>query len=124
VYAVWFNVLPTDSVGEWNPEILSDWRVTEFWDAEGALGDWFGKHRDQMELGLFGGAVVWDAALVFGPEAMWDEIPHPLGGVRLYDHRRPSRAAAESRSHLDRQPDGVIPQPGPATSALWCQLGS
>ncbi len=79
MYAVWFNVLPSDSSGEWNPEILSDRRVTEFWDAERALGDWFGEHSEQMELGFFGGAVfVWDASLVFGPEATWDEIPHPL----------------------------------------------
>ena len=78
MYAVWFNVLPTDSVGEWNPEILSDGRVTEFWDDEGALGDWFGQHREEMELGFFGGAVVWDASLLFGPEATWQEIPQPL----------------------------------------------
>lgn len=78
VYAVWFNVLPTDSVGQWDPEILSDERVTEIWDAEGGLAGWFGDNRDAMGFGFFGGALVWDAGFVFGPEATWEEIPLPL----------------------------------------------
>ena len=78
VYAVWFNVLPTDSVGGWEPEILSDRRVTEFWDAEGAVGEWFGEKREELQLGFFGGPVVWDASLLFGPEASWQELPGPL----------------------------------------------
>jgi len=78
VYAVWFNVLPTDSIGQWNAAILTDPRVTEYWDADGVLGDWFGENRRQMELGFLGGAIVWDASLLFGPEATWDQIPGPL----------------------------------------------
>lgn len=78
VYAVWFNVLPTDSLGQWNPKILSDGRATEFWDAEGALGEWFGDNRDQMGFGFFGDATVWDAGFLFGPEATWEKIPQPL----------------------------------------------
>lgn len=78
VYAVWFNVLPTDSIGQWDAEILSDPRVTEYWDDEGALGDWFGEHRDEMDLRFLGGAVVWDASMLFGPEATWEEVPAPL----------------------------------------------
>lgn len=71
-------MLPTDSVGQWDSEILTDARVTEFWDAEGALGDWFGQQRERMALDFFGGAVVWDASLLFGPGAAWEEVPHPL----------------------------------------------
>ncbi len=78
MYAVWFNVLPGDSVGEWNSEILTDRRVTEYWDPDGVVGRWFGDRRDELDLRFLGGHLVWDASLLFGPDASWQALPEPL----------------------------------------------
>ena len=98
VYAVWFNMLPTDSLGGWDPTILSDQRVTEFWDAKRAVGEWFGEKRKQLELGFFPGFIVWDASLLFGPEASWQELPVPLEsfGYTIIGDRRSLRKSLEA----------------------------
>jgi hypothetical protein len=70
-------MLATDARSEWSPQVLADERVTHFWDEERILGTWL------AERGLGGtsfSGVVWDAFLVFGPEAGWGTEPGPLRG--------------------------------------------
>lgn len=78
IYAVWFNQLPGDSRGAWDEALLDDPRVTEYWDESRLTGPWFFEHRDAIGFEFFGGAVVWDSSLLFGPEATWSETPGPI----------------------------------------------
>ena len=78
MYAVWFNMLPGDSRGEWEPGILTDPRVVEYWDPHRALGQLLGDRRDDLGIRFLGGPVVWDASLLFGPDAQWNDLPGPV----------------------------------------------
>lgn len=75
---MWFNMLPADARERWDPSLLTDPRVVHYWDAEAEIGRWFGEHRDEIGFSYFSGAVVWDAYLLFGPDAEWREVPVPL----------------------------------------------
>lgn len=78
VYAVWFSVFPTDSRESWPRELLSDWRVLHFWDEGRIVGRWFGEHP---AYGTFQeDRILWDAWLLYGPEARWSEKPSHLVG--------------------------------------------
>ena len=44
VYAVWFNMIPTDARSEWPTDRLADSRVTHFWDAQKVAGRWYASH--------------------------------------------------------------------------------
>ncbi len=69
-------ILPTDERSQWDEELLNDPRVTHLWDEERAAGQWF---ADPNNLGLqYPGRVMWDAFLLFGPEARWDDAPSHL----------------------------------------------
>lgn len=78
VYAVWLPILPSDSRSEWDPSVLDDKRVAEFWDRDLVVGTWFGRHLDELGAGEQTGGVYWDAFLVFDEDARWDEVPSPL----------------------------------------------
>jgi hypothetical protein len=69
VYAVWFPVLGGDRRSTWDPELLSDPRVTNYWDETGMVSRWLAERADQLELSGFGGGTLWDAYLVFLPDA-------------------------------------------------------
>ncbi len=72
-------MLATDARDEWDPGIFDDPRAVDFWDEERVLGSWF---ADPANLGLDQlGPILWDAFLVFGPEARWDREPSPLVSV-------------------------------------------
>lgn len=74
VYAIWLPMLPTDSRPRWDDHVLNDPRVIHLWDEERVTGRWFADH------GLGDGPVTWDAYLLFGPDARWDETPpDPVG---------------------------------------------
>jgi hypothetical protein len=60
VFAVWVNVLGSDARRFWDPSILSDQRVANLWDTNGAIARWFGK-RD-------GSGFAWDVYYVLGLE--------------------------------------------------------
>lgn len=75
VYVVWMPMLPTDARSKWDPEYLSDRRVSHFWDEERIAGLWFAR-AGVGGLGYAG--VVWDAYLLFAPQASWDDEPGPL----------------------------------------------
>ena len=67
VYAVWMPVLASDGRTEWEGRILSDPRVTHSWDQELDTGFWFADEGFG-----FAGTVLWDALLVYGPDARWE----------------------------------------------------
>ena len=69
VYAVWFNMIPTDARSEWPTDRLADSRVTHFWDAQKVAGRWYASHvtrpgSDRVE---------WDAFFLYGRPARWPD---------------------------------------------------
>lgn len=71
-------MLPGDSRERWDPTLLTDPRVVHYWDTEGDIGRYFGENQDAIGFRYFSGATVWDAYLLFGPEAKWTDVPTPL----------------------------------------------
>jgi len=71
-------MLPGDSRVRWDPSLLTDPRVVHYWDIEAEIGRWFGQNQDAIGFSYFSGAVVWDAYLLFGPQAQWTDVPNPL----------------------------------------------
>ena len=84
VYAIWFSMYPTDRRELWPADILTDSRVEEYWDDAKNVGTWYAERLSEMRdtvapgsSGL-GGPILWDAYLVYGPEARWDDAPSGL----------------------------------------------
>lgn len=73
VYAVWLPVLWSDFRWTWRP-VLTDSRVTNFWDGRGEVGRWFLPNVTHRE----GARIEWDAYFVYPPAARWDTLPAPL----------------------------------------------
>jgi hypothetical protein len=71
---VWLPVLAGDSREGLDPTVLEDARVKQFWDSQQAAGRWFARRAN---LGL-NPPLLWDAYLVFGPQARWRRVPQPL----------------------------------------------
>lgn len=72
VLSVWFDMLPGDSRQFLDTRVLSDPRVTYYWDQDKVTGRWFSDH-------VTGGkGVTWDAYFLYGPDARWDLSPEPL----------------------------------------------
>jgi hypothetical protein len=59
VFVVWLTALGGDSRNFWDPELLSDARAVHLWDADRAIGPWFGA-RD-------GSGYSWDVYYLYGP---------------------------------------------------------
>ena len=74
VYAIWFNMYPGDHRSKWDDTLIADPRVTRLWDEQKIVGRWLVDHG----VVDYAGEVLWDAYLLFGPEAIWDEMPAPL----------------------------------------------
>ena len=75
VFAVWFALLGPDSSSV-DTSHLDDPRVIHYWDSEGDVSAFLTDHAEQLGLpeeGLF-----WDAYLLFGPDADWEEVPTQL----------------------------------------------
>lgn len=88
VYVVWSNQLPSDSRGGWDPGLLDDPRVTEYWDGQGVAARWLFENREAIGFEYFGGAAVWDSSLLFGPDATWDSVPRPIEHLGYTVNRR------------------------------------
>ncbi len=71
-------MLPGDSRERWDPTLLTDPRVVHYWDTEADIGRYFGQNQAAIGFTYFSGAIVWDAYLLFGPEAQWIDVPTPL----------------------------------------------
>ena len=78
VTAVWFNMLFSDSRESWDPNLLTDPRVTHYWDPDQDIGRWFDQNEQVIGFEFNKGPVVWDSFLLFGPEATWSGFPAPL----------------------------------------------
>jgi len=65
-----------DARSAWPASLLTDPRVVHFWDEQKVVGTWFGKQPDYT--GLSNGSVLWDAFLLYGAEARWDDKPSHL----------------------------------------------
>jgi len=69
-------MLPGDSRSNWDPSLLDDPRVTQFWDGDRIAGRWLADHRTG---GLERPAgVVWDAFLGFAASSRWHSEPSDL----------------------------------------------
>ncbi len=91
IYAIWFNMYPGDERSKWDASLITDSRVTLFWDQEKVAGRWFREHN----IADCDAEILWDAFLLFGPEAEWDDVPAPLisWGVPVYHRREDLKAA-------------------------------
>lgn len=76
VYVIWLATFPGDHRRAWDASLITDPRVTHFWDEEGTVGRWFG----EQHYGLQGRSVpvVSDVYYLYGAEAVWDRVPLPL----------------------------------------------
>ena len=72
LYVVWFNMLPGDSRGRLDTRVLSDARVSNFWDEQKLVGRWFSDHVAKRQ------GITWDAFFLYGPDARWQSEPGPL----------------------------------------------
>ncbi len=73
VYAIWFNMLITDHRSRWDDALLTDDRVTHFWDQPKEVGRWYASQGNYPF-----GDVAWDIYFLYGPEAEWSQAPEPL----------------------------------------------
>lgn len=106
VYAIYFEVVPGDqgAKSRIDPDTLfDDPRVTVFWDDEQVAGRWFednvtkvGRRQGQE------GRVEWDAFILFGPKAKWDEK-----GAEVVSW---GRTLYQERDRLARDLDAVLRQ--------------
>ena len=84
VYAVWFSMMPADSRAKWSANLLADSRVLHRWDEPKAVGTWFAPRTNAIKPQLAPGAawgdgeILWDAYLLYGAAARWDEVPTSL----------------------------------------------
>ena len=84
VYAVWLPMLGGDAREEWNGTTMPDARVTHFWDGELQVGRWFAQQVDGYD------GVAWDIHYLYGPDAVWKNVPSPLvgSGRTIYAERQ------------------------------------
>lgn len=70
-------MIPTDAraAWRWTGNVITDPRVTHFWDDQKVLGRWFAALDNPEESDP---GIVWDAYYLYGPEAQWDANPEPL----------------------------------------------
>ena len=84
VYAVWFSMFGSETRENWPSEALTDPRVVHYWDDEKTVGRWYAERMSAMEntrapgSSPLRGNVLWDAYLVYGPDARWAESPSHL----------------------------------------------
>lgn len=73
VYAVWLEMLASDSREGWDDSLLADRRVEHFWDEKRAVGRALVGPLD------YPGPIVWDAYAVYAPDARWGDKPAGAG---------------------------------------------
>ncbi|HVA24709.1 MAG TPA: hypothetical protein VMW62_09965 [Chloroflexota bacterium] len=71
VYVVWFSMLPGDSRQFLDTKLLSDPRVTNYWDQQKVIGTWYSQHVTHQR------GTTWDAFFLYGPNAQWTDVPQP-----------------------------------------------
>jgi hypothetical protein len=80
VYTVWLPELG-GSRGAWDPSVLPDHRVVNYWDGDELVALWYAAHVADRP------GIVWDAFFLYGPAARWRSVPGPLvaGGGTVID---------------------------------------
>jgi hypothetical protein len=68
-------VLFSDARSTWDESLMPDPRASHFWDEERVTGIWF---NEQGYLAAYNLGLVYDAYILFGPEAKWDSKPSPV----------------------------------------------
>jgi hypothetical protein len=92
VYAVWFDMVWTDSRRRWPERLMSDPRVVHFWDEEKALGRWYSPRVSDGE------HIVWDTFLLYSPGSTLESPVDSLlaAGATIIDAREELRKAIEA----------------------------
>ena len=89
VYAVWFNMLASDSESKWPAKLLADKRVTHYWDDGRVVGTWYGENVTAKKPGH----VEWDMYFLYSADSEWGDD----GPTELISH---GRTIVESRDQL------------------------
>lgn len=63
---MWLPTLPGDTKALIDQRVLSDPRVTYYWDPNRIVGDWFSQRVTHQP------GTTWDAFFLYGAEARWD----------------------------------------------------
>jgi hypothetical protein len=69
VDVVWLPMLPGDSRQLIDQRVLSDPRVTYFWDPNRIVGNWYSRAVTQQP------GTTWDAFFLYDARARWDSTP-------------------------------------------------
>ena len=67
--AVWFDMVRSDNRSRWQPDLLTDPRVTHFWDTDKLVGTWYGENVTVQEPGH----VEWDMFFLYDRGVEWSE---------------------------------------------------
>jgi len=73
VYAVWFNMIASDSRAGWDGARLLDSRVVHLWDEGKSVGNWYSANVTREP------TTTWDFYAVYGPEATDLAKPSSMG---------------------------------------------
>ena len=89
-------MLAGDAREEWNGSTMPDARVTHFWDGKLKAGRWFAQQVDGYN------GVAWDIYYLYGPDAVWENVPLPLlgSGQTIYAERE--KLKREIKTLLDK----------------------
>ena len=98
VYAVWFDMMTSDQRAEWPSKLLTDRRVTHFWDDRKLLGNWYATFR---EFSKGSGNAVWDAFFVYNSDSRWTDQPSGLigWGSTIISHKNQLAEAVAASLH-------------------------
>ena len=77
VYAIWTPALPADGPSDVDPSVLTDSRVSHFWDVGGGVGKWFAEQPQYVKESIEG-PIAFNFYSLHAEEAQWDEAPAPL----------------------------------------------
>ena len=106
VYAIWTPANLNDKPSDVDTSILTDSRVSHFWDVEGGVGKWFAEAPQYMREKIEG-PIAYNFYSLHAPEAQWDEAPAPLasfgGGAT---NGTIMRFRGEIKGDLNRMLDG------------------
>ncbi len=88
-------MMTSDQRSEWPSKLLTDARVTNFWDERKLLGNWYAKFK---EFSKGTGDAVWDAFFVYSSDSRWTDRPSGLiaWGSTIISHKNQLAEAVAS----------------------------
>ena len=66
-------MLPGDARQQWEADLMTDPRVTQYWDGGKLAGQFFAEQE-----GFMFGSIAYDVYHLYGSESSWDLKPSPL----------------------------------------------